>query len=90
MSGRRDLNPGPSVPQTDTLTKLRHVPPRRGVASVGAPAVPGGLRQLSATSGSAGTKSVPAEPFRYQPPAAWASSGTNRLALTVPTPEARS
>ena len=25
-SGRRDLNPGPSVPQTDTLTKLRHVP----------------------------------------------------------------
>jgi hypothetical protein len=25
-SGRRDLNPRPSVPQTDTLTKLRHVP----------------------------------------------------------------
>ena len=25
-SGRRDSNPRPSVPQTDTLTKLRHVP----------------------------------------------------------------
>ena len=26
----------------------------------------------------------------YPPPAAWASSGTNRAALTVPTPDARS
>ena len=26
----------------------------------------------------------------YPPPAAWASSGTNRVALTVPTPDARS
>ena len=25
-SGCRDLNPGPSVPQTDALTKLRHSP----------------------------------------------------------------
>src|SRR5215470_3527990 len=33
-SGCRDLNPGPSVPQTDTLTKLRHIPPRHHVASV--------------------------------------------------------
>src|SRR5215469_5224698 len=35
-SGRRDLNPGPSVPQTDTLTKLRHVPPRPAVVSADA------------------------------------------------------
>ena len=26
QSGCRDLNPGPSVPQTDALTKLRHSP----------------------------------------------------------------
>ena len=36
MSGCRDLNPGPSAPQTDTLTKLRHIPPRRDINSRGA------------------------------------------------------
>ncbi len=36
MSGCRDLNPGPSVPQTDTLTKLRHIPPRHDINSRGA------------------------------------------------------
>jgi hypothetical protein len=29
QSGRRDLNPGPPVPQTGTLTRLRHAPSER-------------------------------------------------------------
>src|ERR1700674_1417409 len=34
-SGCRDSNPGPSVPQTDALTKLRHSPATRGVRRTG-------------------------------------------------------
>ena len=51
-SGRRDLNPGPSVPQTDTLTKLRHVPLRHGVLSaVACPPCPAGSVSLAQPRG---------------------------------------
>ena len=36
-SGCRDLNSGPSVPQTDALTKLRHSPLWSGHSTVGLP-----------------------------------------------------
>ena len=37
LSGCRDLNSGPSVPQTDALTKLRHSPLWSGHSTVGVP-----------------------------------------------------
>ena len=36
-SGCRDLNSGPSVPQTDALTKLRHSPLWSGHSTVEVP-----------------------------------------------------
>ena len=37
LSGCRDLNSGPSVPQTDALTKLRHSPLWSGHSTVEVP-----------------------------------------------------
>src|SRR6478735_4857343 len=45
LSGCRDLNPGPLVPQTNALTKLRHSPFRGR-------SVDGGARAPSGQSGS--------------------------------------
>ena len=60
LSGRRDLNPGPSVPQTDTLTKLRHVPLRHDVVSVGAcPPCPAGSVSLAQPRRLPETKAAP-------------------------------
>ena len=57
LSGRRDLNPGPSVPQTDTLTKLRHVPLPDGV-------LPAGFVSLAQLRGLPETKATSAAPGR--------------------------
>jgi hypothetical protein len=62
-SGRRDLNPGPSVPQTDTLTKLRHVPSRPGTAGT-YPPYPAGFASLAQPGGVLETKPAAAAPGR--------------------------
>lgn len=45
QSGRRDSNPGPLVPQTSALTKLRHAPRRGNRSSVSNEAVTEGWEE---------------------------------------------